>query len=391
MSYRMVSRFIFLLAVSAAAAVSATAAAQAQTADPPVALDWVGAEASAPCIATAADGKIGCAWVSKRAGAQYVLFRERIGGLWTESVAFGGRPDHFPANPTLLYDEDANPHVVWRDGPELQGEIVYAYRHSGIWIEYGAISGETGADVDNPSAAIGAAGRLYVAWQQGSGTFSDIAVATLEPDGRIVRALMSQSGHERFNLYPAVIGGARPVVYWYAEGDFGLGLEAREFDPVSSHRTPPAALPDLSALPANRLPYLFGLDSDRVMAVWNVGVNGAERVFLGESGEGLQGRGGIVDDNGQGANGQPCGALGLNGDPVVCWIGETPEGTCVFVRKRAAGQWTAAAALSLPEPPYPWQPRLAADGDCAHVVWTSEAEHGGTGNVFYSRVQWTLE
>ncbi len=387
----MISRLTLLTAFAACSILLGAAGARAQTVDPPIALDWAGAEASEPCVAAAVDGKIGCAWISTRAGQRHVLFRERIGGQWTEGVEFGGLPNQFPSNPTLLYDEDANPHLIWRDGPEFQGQIVYAYRHSGIWIEYGPISGETGADVANPSVAFGPVGRLYVAWEQGAGSFSDIAVAILEPDGRVSRALMSQSGNERFNVYPAVLGGRRPVVYWYAEGDFGLGLEAREFDPVSSHRDPPKALPDLSPLPANRLPYLFGLDSDRVMGVWHDSVNGVERIFLGQSAESFQVGADIVDNNEQGANGQPFGAMSLSGDPVVCWIGDTPPGTCVFVRKRVAGDWTPAASLSLPEPPYPWHPRLAADNDSAHVVWTSEVEHGGTGNIFYSRVQWPSE
>ena len=240
----------------------------------------------------------------------------------------------------------------------------------------------------DPAAALDSEGRLHVAWREGAGSFWRIVAATFETDGALRRSDLTAGWPERLNLYPTVVGQPRATILWFKEGESALGLDARQYDPAGGQWAP-AAPGDLSDLPANRLPYLFGARSDLIFAVWFDALDGRDRIFFGLSGPLARGAGMAADDNAQGPNSQPSGALTPRGYPVVCWRGETQRGPAIFVRKRAEEDWLPSAVLSVPEPPYPARPRIAASDEAVHVVWSSESGDGGTGNVYYSAVRWS--
>ncbi|MCX7011909.1 MAG: hypothetical protein NTW86_04975 [Candidatus Sumerlaeota bacterium] len=368
------------------AAACAAAAAFAQSVEPPAALGDAAALASEPCVALAPNGRVGCAWVSAADGRQAVVFRERIGPeAWSAPARFESEVGARPASPVLLYDSSSNPRLIWRDGPAGRGHIDYASRYSGLWLRHDAISDNPRADVADPAAAFGGAGRLYAAWRVGSGSFWRVEAATMEADGSARRFDLTADQPERLNLYPTVLPDG--TILWFSETDAGVGLEARRYDPARGAWAP-AAPSDLSALPRNRLPCLFGGGIDLICAVWFNEVAGLDRIFFGLSGPVARGAGALVDDNSAGPNTQPFGVLTPGGLPVLCWRAQTAAGPAIFVRKRAQDVWLPAAVLSLPEPPYPARPRVAADDQAAHVVWTSESDDGGTGNVFYSAARW---
>jgi hypothetical protein len=383
MTTRRYSRIALLAAL---AWVAGSAVLRAQTVEPPLALDRFSAEADSPCVALRGDGGVGCVWVSREAGRRRVVFREQLGGGWSEPVFFDGRGGDGPASPLLLYDRHSNPHLIWCDGPSEDGAVVVAYRHSGLWIRRGAISESSGCETASPGAAFDALGRLHVVWREGYGSLWRIIVATFETDGSARRQALTDAESTGLNLYPVVIGLQAPTVLWFAEDNPLFRLESRRYD-AEAGRWAPGEPPPLDRLPTNRLPYLFGLESSLICAVWDDEVDGADRIFLGFSDELGQGEGLPVDDNPAGANGQPFAVLTDRG-PVLCWRGETPGGPAVWVRRHDGGDWTRSAVLSLPEPPYASQPRVAADDEAVHVVWVSESADGGTGNLYYATIEW---
>lgn len=364
------------------------ATAQTPVVSAPIALDVGIAECAEPTVALASDGGLGVAWRSRQAGRQTIEFRERIDGVWREARTFGVGPCAKPSSPVLLYDSSDNPRLIWRDGPGDCGSIAYAFRHAGIWIDFGPISGDMARETAAPSAALDAEGRLHIAWLEGYGSFWGAMAATFETDGSLRRQELTEGRPENVNYYPSVLGGDQPTILWFAgTPDAEFILDACLYNPATA-QWEPFDPHDLSAIPANRFPHFAGQGGEALFGVWYEEFFGVDRVFLGKSDPLTLGVGEPVDDNPGGPNSQPFVTLTPSGQPVICWKGMIDDGAAIFVRKRTEDGWLPTAVVAWPEPPYPSHPRLIADETTVHVVWTSEADDGGTGNLYYCAVSW---
>lgn len=344
----------------------------------------MGVKALEPTLAVDQGGQVGCAWIAKTEDKYQIVFRERSGDTWSESVRLGGTMGVVPTKVQLIYDPLSQPHLIWTEmDASGNSRLMHSSRLSGTWVFHGVVGMATSARMSDPSVDFDALGVMHVVWREGNGSFWNIKSATIETSGTATVRPVTQ-GDPKLLLYPTIIGRPVPRVFWFAEEAGVFSLESRMFDEQLPAWTRHHTL-DLAALPVNRLPLLFGTEGGATCGVWVDAFSGMERIFWGISGQETHGAGVLVDEAETVPGSQPSGCWSPSG-PLVAWRGESAEGPLILARKYGIDGWTSM--IKIPAA-YPSQPRIVSTDSAAHLCWLSEANDGGDGNIYVTTLRWT--
>lgn len=347
--------------------------------------------ADEPQVATGAQGRAVVVWEQDTSqGSRIVASVRGTNGVWGALHGFGPVQDPGSSSQQVAMNDGGVAVATW----VRSGRVFASVRTAGSWSPQRQISPGGGGAF--PQAAVTAAGRVYVVWQQNRGVHEQVVVVRRSTSGAWSTPTVLPSGFGD-GQYPQVAVDAlgHATVAWqrmWADGGRTAVLVSRLAD---GHWT---ATHQLSGLRRNAGEPALAMDprGDAVV-VWS-GRQAGRNVVLGV----VRPEGGPWDAIQRVAVGSLADlALNRSGGAVVTWMRSTSSGDQFGISRRPpSGPWQQGAALG-PFDPYTAAPRVATGGGAIALTWMTDAVQvmrggggtwgpkttvGGSGTSYYQQV-----
>jgi len=327
-----------------------------------------------------------------------------FGSGWSQplTVSLAGPGDC--RDPFLAYDTSGTLHLVWAQAIGRAYAVRCATQTpDGLWHDQGALSQTPDLDCLFPQVAVGRTGRIWVAWQAGWASQSNIYLA-LSDDGTTFAAPVAVTGDRSNtqNLYPQLfldsnsalndassrVDSPYPLV-WYEETATGFRLQAAVPNESGQGLQTVAPL-EFDRLNANLMPRVFQAPSGMLGGVWTDLVGNRARTLVGFQDPASLGEG-IVLGAGQTADAEFPSAIAVDDKTVaVVWVNRTPEG-CQIMAGRVSGTTVAGPVLVCASPTDGAMGRpclVVTAGGVVHCVWASDPARGGSGDLQYAALMY---
>lgn len=336
-----------------------------------------------PRLATAPDGSLHLVFQGRQGTSGAIGYRTWSDGVWSDeqviSTTSGNQFD-----PAIAVAGDGTVHVVWTTESGSRLAMAHRMLRDGVWSVVQILDAGSRGHSEFPSIAAREDGGAEVAWQIGQGVTFQIVHASIDPNGvaSAPQVLDCQSANG-FNVYPQIFLIPIPVICWYeaVEGDFLL--HAAEVVPGPEWRR--ITIEDLLMINTNHLPYLLMSELGQWAAIWNEAEGAHDRIALShDPGWGLNFVE-TVDTNPNFDNVAPDATAIGEGLWAVAWAAGSAGGDEIYLAIESPDDWLQFS-VSQGLVTAPAQPAVGVTPGLAHVVWTSDAQRGGSGSLCHATV-----
>ena len=378
-------------------------------------LDSISENNHNPAIVASQDGvRVFAVWDGWVKGEKRIIFRESVAGEWLPDIPLDEDTVRENFAPTIALDGEDNPYVAWITKTPHGDSIYLTFRIGEVWATPREIFVSHDELLTCESVSLAVAHtyppQAWLTWQAvRSGHYSIFAATFLLNGGECqtweVSSLLPSMSYQVFPQL--LLQRFTPYIVWYVatEGSEFVPLCAK-YDSNQNNWTLVSDNSLLAALPGNRLPQIVWRDSTPaeaeltplVGAYWCDQTPSGNQVFavLPTTFDSDSTLSVIRSDNPDGSQSQTRNVSAVIppdtvGQMILTWSALSPTGGahiwCASLQEKDTCDGIQPRVISKDGPPtFYTSPAVCATPTDIHIVYLSDAEHGGNGHVYYAKL-----